>query len=211
MGKPFILFDFDGVLVDTFSHNITVFNELLPAMTREEMLDLYDGNGIATAIAYLERMGVDDIEGFIRRIALRFSELSGEVAMTEPARRVVESLSGNYEMMIVSTSREEGIEGCLQRSGMSGYFRKVYGQLAHRSKVEKIRMVFAEHGAAPDQCLFVTDTLGDILEAHEAGIKTLAVTWGFHGRERLAKGNPWAIVDSHKDINNKVENFFSRL
>lgn len=211
MAKPFILFDFDGVLVDTFSHNITVFSEFFPGMSHEEILQLYDGNGVATVVAHMQRIGIDDIDGYIKRIGLRFTELTGDIVMPQSAQRVVQDLRERYEMMIVSTSREEGIEGCLQRSGMSGHFRKVYGQLAHRSKVEKIRMVFAEHGARPDQCLFVTDTLGDILEAHEAGIKTLAVTWGFHGRERLAKGNPWAIVDSPEDINNHVEKYFSQV
>jgi len=42
--------------------------------------------------------------------------------------------------------------------------------------------------------------LGDILEGHEVGVKTIALDSGFHDRERLGQGKPYAIISSIFDI-----------
>ena len=42
---------------------------------------------------------------------------------------------------------------------------------------------------------YVCDTVGDIREARDAGIRTVAVTWGWHSRERLAAAHPDRLID----------------
>ena len=39
-------------------------------------------------------------------------------------------------------------------------------------------------------------TVGDILEARAAGVRSVAVTWGWHDRERLVAVSPDFIVDT---------------
>jgi phosphoglycolate phosphatase len=41
----------------------------------------------------------------------------------------------------------------------------------------------------------VCDTAGDVREAREAGVKTVAVTWGWHPRSRLERALPDVIID----------------
>ena len=51
--------------------------------------------------------------------------------------------------------------------------------------------------------IFVTDTLGDVLEAKTAGINTIAVTWGAHDRIYFNNDiheNLKAIVDTIEDL-----------
>ncbi len=208
--KPFLLFDFDGVLVDTANLSFQVLPEYFPGITNDEMLSMYDGNGVATVRTFAARHNIADIDACVRSLGLRFTELTKATVLSDEVCALVRDLAERYEMFIVSTAREEGIDAILRRSNMQRHFTKVYGQLAHPSKVEKIKMIFAEHGAAPDRCLFVTDTLGDVKEAREAGVDAVAVTWGFHDRVRLAKGSPWAIVDKLEDIPTSVHNYFSR-
>ena len=57
--------------------------------------------------------------------------------------------------------------------------------------------------------IFITDTLGDIREAAQVAIPAIGVTWGFHPRARLEKGNPLVIVDTPKELYEKVSEFFS--
>ena len=47
----------------------------------------------------------------------------------------------------------------------------------------------------------IGDTVGDIIEAKKAGIKSTAVTWGFQDRDRLLAMGPDFIVDTPEDIN----------
>ena len=47
-------------------------------------------------------------------------------------------------------------------------------------------------------------TLGDILEGHKAGVRTIAVDFGFHGRDRLEKGEPFKIVSSFEEVMEEI-------
>lgn len=67
-------------------------------------------------------------------------------------------------------------------------------------------MLFNKHDFNNEDCIFITDTLGDILEANKVGVKSIAVDFGFHERERLEKGNPFKIISNFKDIRKIIEN-----
>jgi len=46
----------------------------------------------------------------------------------------------------------------------------------------------------------VGDTVGDVLEGRQAGIRTMAVTWGWHSEERLAQAEPDLIVRTPQEV-----------
>jgi phosphoglycolate phosphatase len=52
------------------------------------------------------------------------------------------------------------------------------------------------------ELFYIGDTLGDIHEAHEARVKSIAVTWGYHSRKELEKIKPDYIVDRPKALLN---------
>ncbi|MBU1557929.1 hypothetical protein KKC45_03125 [Patescibacteria group bacterium] len=56
--------------------------------------------------------------------------------------------------------------------------------------------------------MFITDTLGDIREASEMDIKSIGVTWGFHNRETLKRGNPFNIAEKPEDLSSAIDNYF---
>ena len=70
----------------------------------------------------------------------------------------------------------------------------------HRSKVAKIQMILKKHGIKPAEAIFITDTLGDMREAIKCGVLSIGVTWGFHEKERLQKGNPFVIVETPQEL-----------
>jgi len=56
------------------------------------------------------------------------------------------------------------------------------------------------HAVAPEHCLLIGDTSGDIETARAAGMQSVAVTWGFGTREQLASQHPDAIVDTPEEL-----------
>ena len=56
-----------------------------------------------------------------------------------------------------------------------------------------------------ERLFFITDTLGDIVEAKKVGIKTIAVDYGYHDRGVLSKGNPDGIISNLSGIKKKLE------
>jgi phosphoglycolate phosphatase len=61
-------------------------------------------------------------------------------------------------------------------------------------------MTFDKYGIGAEDCLFITDTLGDIKEAHHMKVPTVAVTWGYQSIETLKKGAPPRIVNTPQEL-----------
>ncbi len=50
-------------------------------------------------------------------------------------------------------------------------------------------------GAAPENCIIIGDSTMDLLTAANAGMKAIAVSWGYHDRERLIAAGAMRIID----------------
>ena len=92
-----------------------------------------------------------------------------------------------------------------ENNGIIHIFDRVLGVETHKSKVEKFKILMIEHGVTDENAIFVTDTLGDIFEAKKVGIRTIAVDFGFHERERLEKGKPLKIISDFRHLLPELE------
>ena len=72
-------------------------------------------------------------------------------------------------------------------------------------------MTFEKHHTNAAQCVFVTDTLGDMREAQEHSVGTIGCSWGVHPRATLEKGMPFRIVDSPLELLDAVGDYFASL
>lgn len=53
-------------------------------------------------------------------------------------------------------------------------------------------------GVAPEDCTIIGDSTMDLDTAKNAGMRSIAVTWGYHGRERLGEAD--CIVESMEQL-----------
>jgi len=74
------------------------------------------------------------------------------------------------------------------------------GSDAAYSKEEKIRLAMYLFGIGQDQIYYIGDTAGDIREARNAGVHAVAVSWGWHSRERIEAVAPDFIADRPEDL-----------
>lgn len=92
----------------------------------------------------------------------------------------------------------------LKNNSLSKTFSFVYGKETHTSKSEKFKLVMNKFNVKNEEIIFVTDTLGDILEANKCGIKSIGLDFGYHERARLEKGKPYAIVSRFEELENVI-------
>jgi phosphoglycolate phosphatase len=200
--EKLMLFDFDGVLVDSLSLYEKSVNLCLerigqrPIETLEEFLDLFEEN-FFSAIA---RRGVD---------VAQFMAASKEVTPTldygvvKPVANfipVLDELKKHSALVIISSNSSFAIRLMLMKYGFDPYFDDILGADFAFSKIEKIRHAMDRYSTSGNHSLYVCDTAGDIREAREAGVRTVAVTWGWHPRSRLEKALPDVIVDEPKNL-----------
>ena len=61
-------------------------------------------------------------------------------------------------------------------------------------------MLLDKYKITSEDAVFITDTVGDIVEARECGVRSIAVSWGFHEIETLEKARPAKIVSTPADL-----------
>lgn len=191
--KKLLIFDFDGVIEDTFELSFELFKEQFKKLTHDEYRSYFDGN-------FYEVVKEKKLPVNIAEYYLKYSSAMKDNVINPEIKSVLSDLHDTFSFSIVSSSPENVINEYLERNGIDSFFDHVWGALKNTSKVEKLEELLKEYSIEKDDCWFITDTLGDIYEAAEVGIRSVAVTWGYHPLERLKKGNPAVIVDTPKEL-----------
>lgn len=194
-----ILFDFDGVLVDTFGIVYSLGLETNPNLSEEEYKSFFNGNiheakrSDGASISY--RLDYED----------QYKIKTRELKIPEKLKEMLRELSLDYTLAIISSTESLSITKILSREGADSYFVDILGRDVHKSKVVKIKMFLEKYGISPKDAVFITDTVGDIIEARECEVRSIAVTWGFHDAETLQKAKPEKIVNTPEDLLKSIE------
>jgi len=191
-----IIFDFDGVIHDTFELVYKInLNVLKYNISRDEYRDFFNGS------IYKNNFTKEVVKQFFKKQNEAFEHLKIE----KNIKKYLEKFYTRHSLFIISSNQEQALNIYLKNNNLLNIFKEVLGMETNKSKIEKFKMVFKKHNLKPAECIFVTDTLGDILEGNKVGIKTIAVDFGFHDRKRLKKGQPFKMVSSFREISETIE------
>lgn len=210
MSKPFLLFDFDGVLVDSFSMCFAMSKRYDPLITEDVYRSFFNGNIYekTNKVHRADNNGLSDSE---REYFVEYTKQLLLKPPVEGMEQVLKILSERYSLVIVTSSINSAIEEYTKKYHLAHYFTEILGVEIHKSKVEKMRMVMEKYQLDPARCLFITDTLGDMLEAQKVDIESVGVTWGFHDAEHLKRGEPMGFVHQPSDLPGMVDRCFANL
>ncbi len=199
-----IVFDFDGVLVESVDVKTRAFVEIYRPY----------GDKVTEAVAayHLAHGGVSRHEKFRhfhhallgqalsleeeQQLAARFSALVEDAVVAAPwvagAREFVGAHYQSMPLHVASATPTEELRRIINRRGMQAYFRQVEG--APLPKGEILRRIIAAGGCVPGRVLMVGDALADLEGARQAGT-------AFLGRVAGGARNPFpAAVQAIEDL-----------
>jgi len=197
-GQKLILFDFDGVIVDSLEVYEAVVRQCFERVgrpiirNRGDFLALYHDNFYRE----VESRGID-INDFMAALAEIRPQI--DTSLIQPYQMmasVLLELAERHRLILISSNHEETIQILLTRMNVLGCFEIILGSNSLLNKTEKIIHAWNQSGVAKDQVYYIGDTTGDIREARRAGVRTVAVTWGWHNRETLKAVEPDFLIDT---------------
>lgn len=206
-GRQFVLFDFDGVIVDTWGIAFETAKTVFPSFDEESYRKMFEGN-VHEAHDQMVESGARERATDVEWFDVYVPKFEKEAVLFPGMRETIETLSHEYVLIVVSSTITSPIQGFLEKHHIGRYFSEVMGADVHTSKHEKIKMIFEKYGTCAEECVFITDTLGDMREARKENVGSIGVSWGFHPRETLAKGEPFRIVEYPADIYAAVSGYF---
>jgi phosphoglycolate phosphatase len=195
-----VVFDFDGVLADSFEfHRERVGKFIGCDLSIQEYKDIHNGNFFDEDLnKKFKGVNWQDYRDLIYDEQIVWD-------LDENIREVVKFLSNNYDLSIITSAGTRNIEGCLGHNSLSDCFQDILGAESSVLKTDRFKYLFKKYNLVPDDFIFVTDTLGDIKEANEVDVKSIAVDFGFHDKETLKKGNPLKIISNFNEISDIIK------
>ena len=206
-----LIFDLDGTLVDSLtgiaaSLNRTLVAHGLPGHS-DAAIRSFVGNGINTLVLRAAPAAVNP--------TLHTS--------------IVSLFKKDYELSWTQGTRTyPGIPGMLEELQRSGWRLAVLSNKTHAFTVEMVRTMFpsihfsmvlgqqenrpqkpqpdgavqiaADLGVAVANCVIIGDSTIDLETAANAGMRAIAVAWGYHDRQRLLETGAAHIIDDPAEL-----------
>jgi phosphoglycolate phosphatase len=199
-----LLFDFDGVLVDSldvYEKTVTLclakINHPLQR-GRQEFLELFDGN----FYEMLAQKGVD-LDKFMTASVDILSQVNySEIKPFDAMWPVLQELKKKHCLIVISSNDTPTIREALRLYGFEDIFPEILGSDFMLSKKDKILYAIKKYSVMPEDIYYIGDTIGDIKEGKQAGIKTIGVTWGWHDKAKMASSNPDYLFDNPQELLN---------
>ena len=197
-----VMFDFDGVIVDSLDVFGTAFLDACTAVgvqgftTVDDLLAVMEDNFFAG----MRARGVADdlVAEVLGRVGSALVRARHWLKPFPLVPQVLEELADVRTVVIVTSSPTEVVEGWLRTHEVHGVSEIAGAEMA-RSKVDKIHAL-QERFAGQDVYWYVGDTAGDVREAREAGATPVGVAWGWHEPQLLVEAGAERVAASPAEL-----------
>ncbi len=189
-----VVFDFDGVIVDTREMVFEIFRQVYPEITMDNFLRYFN-----TDVSKDDGVSFSVDGDFIKHFFGEYTKQLGNRYLYDNVESVLWDLSKKVELFMITGNSEKVVKDFCQKNNID-VFNDILGYETSFLKTEKFKILKEKYSVQPGEVIFVTDTLGDVMEGQEVGCQILAETFGYHDRERLQRGNPDWLVDSWGEV-----------
>jgi phosphoglycolate phosphatase len=206
MGKRFdlIIFDWDGTLMDSAA----LIADSVQAAARDLGLPVPDderarhiiGLGLVDALRYaMPELRPERYQDAAARYRHHYLSRDHQLSLFAGAEELVAELARGERFLAVATGKSRvGLDRALAESGLGTYFHatRCADECHSKPHPQMVEELMAEFGAMPEATLMVGDTIHDLQMAKNAGIPSLAVSYGAHPRALLESESPLHCADS---------------
>jgi HAD superfamily hydrolase (TIGR01509 family) len=204
-----VIFDIDGVLLDSFEANLKFFQDLMtafgyPAPTRET----YPAAFHLTMLNAIKKLTESTNEDEINTIwtAAKNREIPYAVGLLKTPKNteaVLQKLSAEHALGIVTSRIKETVFESPKMSALRHFFKVVISANdteVHKPNPEPLLLCAKKLNVAPQECVYIGDVSNDVTAAHAAGMRVI-----IYSNQAIPAADRW--TNSFQEIPNLVSSF----
>jgi phosphoglycolate phosphatase len=197
-----VIFDFDGTIADSFDY---VFNFLKSEAKNTDTLTSKQQKELRKMS--MKRLALHLGVPFWRLPMVYFKGrrvMRAHMEHVQPFAGMEAVIQQLHEqgcaLFIASSNSPRNIRRLLKQRGIAVYFKAVRGGAGFTGKASLIRQLLLRYRLPKATTWYVGDETSDVVAASAAGLKCLAVGWGFADPEKLKQLEPAAFAERVSDI-----------
>jgi phosphoglycolate phosphatase len=218
-GLRLVVFDLDGTLVDS-QHAIVAS---MRAAFESQDLRPPEASAVRSVIGLpldvsIERIN-PDVRGLLtQRVAEAYKHhahvvLGAGAGGPEPlmpgTRAMLDRMDAAGTLLAIATGKgRRGLHSVLEAHGLRNRFVSLQSADDAPGKPDPtmLRQAIAEAGAEIVDTVMIGDTVFDLQMAHNANVKSIAVSWGYHQVGQLNSAGPDAMIDHFDQLDTVIDN-----
>lgn len=177
-----VLFDVDGVLLNSFEANVVFFQNLLaqagyPIPKKEDLSPIIIHNTLKKSIVELTHAPDREVQRIYKIAERSLLDYPFQLlTMPQNAEKIIKKLFNNYTLGIVTSRIKDSIYGMPQLAKLKKYFKITVGvedTKFHKPNPEPLLFACNKLNVSIDQTVYIGDTKTDIIAGKMAGMKVI--------------------------------------
>jgi beta-phosphoglucomutase len=180
-----IIFDFDGVILESVSVKTEAFRSLFSFAPQhvEEIVRFHQDNGGMSRFDKFDYIYRNILREPLpdqkrRNLSDEFSSLVFKKILEAPfvpgARELIEKIYLSIPLFIVSATPQNELDAIITQRGLSPFFKRIYG--SPRKKTDCIWEIVMSMDISPDAIIFIGDAKNDLDAALKTGVRFIGRT-----------------------------------
>ncbi len=193
-----IIFDFDGVIIDSLPKALEVwsyaFKEFKITNTKLDK-DFFESDYKDMA----KKLSISKYN--LRKLEKLYYDNKTPILLFKGIRQILNKLSSKYKLALVSNSPPMRLRKRLGQYSISKYFKAIVGikdGIRLKPHPDMIHAALKKLRAKPEEAVLIGDMEGDILAGKAANVFVIGASYGFHTHIKLKGAD--TIIDSQYEI-----------
>ncbi|UCV16834.1 HAD family hydrolase [Quatrionicoccus australiensis] len=208
MKYQLIVFDWDGTLLDSAGAIVNAIKASsrdlgLPEPSDERARHVI-GLGLTDALRHaVPELQPERYQEMVERYRFHYLSADNQLVLFPGVPEMLARLQAAGHILTVATGKSRlGLERALDHSGLRPLFQasRCADECHSKPHPQMLEELTAEFGMANASTVMIGDTSHDLLMASNAGVDSLAVTYGAHPHEHLLEHKPRACLHSVREL-----------
>jgi phosphoglycolate phosphatase len=196
-----LIFDFDGVICDSYGSVLMAlqsFNKENDVLSNIDEFDNLRGLELLKVFSLfnIDHSQVGSAVAYVQNFLAGNMDSLNVVAGVKEVLHELHHL--DIKMGIITSNSNENVVNFLKKHEVNVFDFIVPAGLSNKAEILKEVMLKKQY--EPKKVIYIGDETRDILASQAAGVRSIAVGWGFNNKELLLKHNPDYYIDSPNEL-----------